>query len=57
MDDYLRLAKSIRRMARDEGVLKRAELERTADAWEAIVCEHLDFLKELSHLPRVRGDR
>ena len=51
MDDYLRLAKSIRRAARDESTLQRAELERAADAWEAIVCEHLDFLRELSSLP------
>jgi len=52
MDDYLTLAKAMREEARHATGRARAELIETAAQWEAIVCEHLDFLAELERVLR-----
>ena len=52
MDDYLTSAKAMREEARHATGRARAELIETAAQWEAIVCEHLDFLAELERVLR-----
>jgi len=52
VEDYLAAARAMREEARRATGPARAELIETAAQWEAIVCEHLDFLAELERVLR-----
>jgi hypothetical protein len=56
MDDYLTWARAMREEARRATGPARAQLIETAAQWEAIVCEHLDFLAELEDSRNARKD-
>lgn len=48
VEEYLKLAKTIREEARQHQAFERADLESAAAEWEDVARENLDFLTHVS---------